>query len=229
MESVFDLLTEHTTDGWWTINVTFPEGLPKDRERQKALADEIVASMRRSRPGTFEGATIDVAWEPMPEFATKEDAEAFANRTLLAVRDQRNGHGGIVLSGRRRLLGVCVSTLRPPRGLKHSYESIKRGCEQLSGQRAGFVWTHFIDLTDVELQELVGDERNAFDAISTRVFSNAKRRHVSVLSYSAEGELRSTEERLPAAISRAWSKSGCLPTHYSRQATYPMSANGGFP
>jgi hypothetical protein len=229
MESVFDPLIERTTDGWWTVDVTFPEGLPKDRERQQALAEQIVASMHGRRSATFEGATIDVTWEPIPTFATMDDARAFANKTLYAMRDQKNGHPGVVLSGSRRLLGVCASTLCPTRVLKRSYESIKRGCEQLSGQRAGFVWTHFIDLSDAELQELAGDEKNAFDAISTRIFSNAERRHISVLSYSAEGELRLTEERFPGVISRAWNKSGCLPTHYNRQATYPMSADGGFP
>jgi hypothetical protein len=67
------------------------------------------------------------------------------------------------------------------------------------------------------------------DAFSTRIFKNEDRRHVSALSYSAEGAIRTTEERRPGVVNRSHTKSGALPTHYNRNAKFPLSQDGAFP
>jgi len=65
-----------------------------------------------------------------------------------------NGHAEAICS-RTRMLAIGASSKRPSRVVDYSYDVIKEGCEQLSGKRAGCVWTHFMDITDREMRLLV--------------------------------------------------------------------------
>lgn len=123
-----------------------------------------------------------------------------------------------------------MSSTRRTKIIDYSYDDIKSGCNQLSRRRAGCVWTHFVDLTDRELQMLlVGEAPTALDALSTRMFKNMERRHVSALSFSAEGEVREIAQCLPGMVNRTFSKQGVLPTHYNPNAAFPLVPGSGVP
>jgi hypothetical protein len=228
MENVHTLLISGTPDAWWSVNITFPQHLPKIRQEHLALADIVAKCMREGRAlEHVDGVVVEVSRQDMPTLAN-DNLHAFVQAAARQLQHRQNGHVGSIYN-KKHLLSLCVSSTRPTRMVSNTYESIKRGCKQLSRERAGFVWTQFVDMSDRDLVRLADETRNAFDYISTRIFKNKDRRHVAVLSYSADGEVKLTERRSPHTISRYYSRGGDLRTHYSLQSAFPLTAESGFP
>lgn len=229
MENIHEPLLEVAKVGCWTVDLTFRDGLPKNRPDQIALAERIAGYMRAGQAYQSNELSIEVSHSDMPLTTVDDDLMAFVGGVTSQLQERLNGHAGSVFN-KKHLLALCVSSTRATRIVEYGYADIKKGCEQLSRQRAGCVWTHFVDIADNEMRELASHKTStALDAFSTRIFKNDKRRHVSALSYSGEGAVQKTVQRLPGVINSSYSKQGALPTHYNLNAQFPISNEGGFP
>ena len=227
METVHaPLLETAKPDACWTVDITFSNSLPKSSQDQLALSDQIAKCMREGGSGVaFDGGSFVVRRDEMPIVATDERLQSFAAGVIRSLQEPLNGHAGAIFD-RRHLLAIGVSSQRRSKILDYTHPEIKKGCEQLSRQRAGYVWTHFVDVSDRDMRLLAAEgPGSALDTFSTRIFREEGRRHVSALSYSGEGVLVTWQDK----AGRGYNKRGALATHYSNVATFPLPQDGGFP
>lgn len=167
-------------EGWWTVDITFDVGLPRNPEHQIALARLLARSMRAGNSScVFDGGSAALKCQPMPQLTSNQELQTFANETMAALQARLNGHAEAVCN-RKRMLALATSSKRPSRVVDYSYRLIKGACEQLSGNRAGFVWTHFTGVSDKEMRMLAeSKEATALEVFANRIFSEKNRSHVT--------------------------------------------------
>lgn len=223
METVYRPLFECVNIGCLIVDLTFPGRLPRNEREQLALAEQIVRNAReRDQVSLPDGCLVTISHEELPAIMSRGNMHSYVVNTIARVQSRLNGHVGAVYNS-RRVLVLGVSSLQESKVIISTYESVKKGCEQLSKNRPGHVWTHFLDLTNSEMQMLSSAEApTGIDYISARIFRSDQRRHVSTLSYSAEGELQPAGVLIPSVGGKAFGKQGILPTHHNQNALFPL-------
>jgi hypothetical protein len=226
MDAVCDPMLEVFDDGWWTVDMTFDIGLPKDRPQQIALSRELARCMMEGQAvHAFRGGSAALSFKPMPRFSGKAELEDFANGVMCDLQDRLNGHAEVICSS-RRMLAIGASSARPSRVLEYSYEDIKQGCLQLSGARAGCVWTHFMDITDGEMRMLAeSPQETALEAFTTRIYRDEGRGYVTSLAFTGEGTVRKLVRRKERTIDTSYSQQGIMRSYRNVKARFPLPEN----
>jgi len=87
MDNVCDPLLDVFEDGWWTVDLTFDVGLPKNRPDQLALARQLAQCMKDERTVLdFQGGSATLQFQPMPQLSDDKELEAFANEVMVLFR-----------------------------------------------------------------------------------------------------------------------------------------------
>jgi hypothetical protein len=102
-----------------------------------------------------------------------------------------NPHAMIIL-GRGQALMFCVVGNRPTRMFKGVMRRLKKASSQLSGEKPGLIWMHFLGLDETEFTSLRADHaagrNNAFAAFGRYLFDSVNRNHICRVRFSAESD-----------------------------------------
>ena len=227
MEVLGQPLLNGLGDGLWTVDITFEVGVkPRNPQDQAVLAQSFLARALQG-PGQldFSGGLAIIRREPMPVVSDSRELHDLAVRRVSQLQEERYGYVCAFYT-MRRLVIVSLSSLQPSKMVQGTYHEVKKACEQLSGTRAGVIWTHFVDISDDEMRQL-GDSAapTGLDAVSSRIFKGETRRHVSMLGYSAEPVVRERVQTGPNTRINTYMQQGLLKTHKNLRAMFPIGDN----
>lgn len=223
MEFVGPRLSRRLSNALWTIDLVFDDGLPRDPQGQTSLVETVLSAIDAGATRhDFPGGSVALRREPMPALRGKEELDALALRREYELQERLNGHACCIYD-RDQVIALGTSSLRPSRVVEYTGDEIKKGCEQLTKGCAGFVWTHFMDITDAEMRALAESAtESGLDAISKRMFKQDSRLHVSVLGYSGEPSVRKLVDAQPGKLRTSYMKRGLLKVHRSNRTTFPL-------
>jgi hypothetical protein len=175
------------------IDVGLADRLPK----KAAAREEIAKAISALLSGPVTSALVDGSNITLRRLKKSPidpaDIRGSALRALAPIRKEQNG-AVVGIFSLKSFIAIHIFSARRSKVQDSIRETIESGSEQLSTSNPAIIWTHFVDLTNAELNSLIqiykGGTFTLLEGIAYKMFNEVKHDHVAALFFSGEAAIR---------------------------------------